>query len=145
MAFDYDPKTQLYRRVINGVPQSTGAGRKIAAANVLVQFCSVTTYYKDVDVNGSPSKWTHTIGSGKAVLFRNGKRIVGTWTRKADDGGTTLPHGRRQGHALPSRPDLGRARREPGAAAGRGLARRPVARQRRGPGTAVRAPVESGP
>lgn len=90
VGFDYDTKSQLYQRVIGGTRQTTAAGRKIAASNVLVQFCSVTTYYKDVDVNGSPSKWTHTIGSGKAVLFRNGKRIVGTWVRKHVQDGTSF-------------------------------------------------------
>jgi hypothetical protein len=88
VAFDYNRHTEHYRRLINGVPQRTAAGTPITAANVLVQFCSVTTYYKDIDVNGSPSKFTHTIGHGKAVLFRNGKRLVGTWARKHYDGGT---------------------------------------------------------
>jgi hypothetical protein len=88
VAFDYNRDTEHYRRLINGTPQRTANGTPIVAANVLVQFCSVTTYRKDIDVNGSPSKFTHTIGHGKAVLFRNGKRLVGTWARKHYDGGT---------------------------------------------------------
>jgi DUF3048 family protein len=90
VGFDYNPKTQLYRRVINGVPQRTAAGTPITASDVLVQYCSVTTYYKDIDVNGSPSKYTHTIGSGRAVLFRNGRRIVGSWKRAHYTGSTAF-------------------------------------------------------
>ena len=95
VGFDYNPKTQLYRREINGVPQRTAAGTPITASDVLVQYCSVTTYYKDIDVNGSPSKYTHTIGSGRAVLFRNGRRIVGSWKRAHYTGSTAfLTHGK---------------------------------------------------
>ena len=64
------------------------AEKKALASDVLVQFCSVTTYYKNIDVNGNPSKYTHTIGHGRAVMFRGGKRVSGTWYRKYYNGGT---------------------------------------------------------
>lgn len=88
VAFNYDPKSKHYKRLISGVVQKTAGGTTIAASDVLVQFCKVTTFYKDRDVNGSPSKWTHSVGKGKAVLFRGGKRLVGTWSRKHYAGGT---------------------------------------------------------
>jgi hypothetical protein len=41
-------------------------------------------------VNGNPSQYTHTIGSGQAVIFRNGRRIQGTWSRPSAGAGTTF-------------------------------------------------------
>jgi hypothetical protein len=90
VAFNYDPKTHLYQRLIGGVVQRTAGGHIIAASDVLVQFCRVTTYAKDRDVNGVPSKFTWTMGHGKAVLFRGGKRLVGTWSRKKYHGETSF-------------------------------------------------------
>jgi hypothetical protein len=46
-----------------------------------VQLCRVATDYTDVDVAGNPSQYTHSVGSGRVVLFRNGKRIEGKWSR----------------------------------------------------------------
>ena len=39
---------------------------------------------------GNPAQYTHTIGHGRAVVFRDGRRIEGTWSRPAVDDGTTL-------------------------------------------------------
>lgn len=82
VAFDYFPKINRYARYIDGSLQHTASGKFISTPNVIVQFCSVTTYYKDIDVNHNPSKFTHTIGKGGVVVFRDGKRIYGTWQRK---------------------------------------------------------------
>jgi hypothetical protein len=90
IAFDFDAKTKRYNRSIDGVLQHQADGSVVSASNVLVQFCRVTTYYKDVDVNGNPAKYTHSIGSGQAVLFRNGKRINGHWQRKHYTGATSF-------------------------------------------------------
>ena len=48
---------------------------------MLVQLCSVTVNPGDVDVMGNPSQYTHSVGSGRAVLFRGGHRIDGKWSR----------------------------------------------------------------
>ena len=55
--------------------------RRSAKANVLVQFCQVTVNPGDVDVVGNPSQFTHSVGSGTVVLFRDGHRIEGRWSR----------------------------------------------------------------
>jgi hypothetical protein len=90
VTFHWDPKTHRYERVIDGKIQRTAAGKVISTSNVIVQFCRVNVYAKDRDVLGNPAKYTHTIGSGRAVVFRDGRRIEGTWSRKAVDDGTTL-------------------------------------------------------
>ncbi|GAB2462492.1 DUF3048 domain-containing protein [Jatrophihabitans fulvus] len=90
ITFRYDTKIKQYVRFIDGQPVKTQAGRRVATPNVLVQFCKVETFNADRDVNGNPNKFTHTIGKGKAVLFRNGKRLVGTWSRPSLTKGTTF-------------------------------------------------------
>ncbi|MEO6885631.1 MAG: DUF3048 C-terminal domain-containing protein, partial [Jatrophihabitantaceae bacterium] len=88
--FQYDRTTKRYNRLINGAVQHTASGVTISTPNVIVQFCSVTVYPQDVDVVGNPSQFTHTIGKGKVVVFRNGHQITGTWSRSTATAGTTL-------------------------------------------------------
>lgn len=85
VTYKWDPKSFRYRRTIFGNPLRTAAGNPIATANVLVQFGQVIADPSDVDVVGNVSHYTKTVGSGRAVLFRSGKRIEGKWKRaKAD-------------------------------------------------------------
>ena len=88
VAFEWDPATARYVRVINGARQSAASGAPVATPNVIVQFCAVAPDYNDVDVNGSPSSYTQTVGSGRAVLFRDGRYVEGTWTRASLDAPT---------------------------------------------------------
>lgn len=67
-------------RIIDGQSLRAADGAPIAKPNVLVQYRQVSADRSDVDVNGNLSMYTHTIGKGRVVLFRNGKRIVGTWS-----------------------------------------------------------------
>jgi hypothetical protein len=90
VAFHWAAKQKRYVRLIDGQVQHTANGALIATPNVIVQYCQVTTYTKDRDVLGNPAKFTHTVGAGKAVVFRNGRRIDGTWSRKSVDDGTSF-------------------------------------------------------
>jgi hypothetical protein len=88
--FDWNPRTHRYQRVIDGKVQHAADGSVVATPNVIVQFCRVTTYSKDRDVLGHPAQYTHTIGHGRAVVFRDGRRVDGSWTRRTVNDGTTL-------------------------------------------------------
>ena len=88
--FDFDASTGKYVRVINGVQQKESDGALVSTPNVIVQFCSVTPYPQDIDVNGNPSQFTHSVGSGTVSVFRNGKRIDGTWSRASDTSPTSF-------------------------------------------------------
>jgi hypothetical protein len=88
--FDWSPKLHRYVRLIGGVVQHTANGHVISTPNVIVQFCRSTVYRKDIDTAGNPAQWTHTLGSGHVVVFRDGWRIDGTWSREAVKDGTTL-------------------------------------------------------
>lgn len=86
--FRYRPKLHKYVRYINGVPQHSSSGHPVAARNVIVQKCRIVPHPQDTDVNGNPSQFTYTVGHGPAVIFRNGNRIDGHWSRKKRKNGT---------------------------------------------------------
>ena len=79
--FQWNAALKKYVRYLGGAPESAADGSPIATPNVIVQFCDVTPYPQDVDVVGNVAQFTHTIGKGRAVIFRNGHRIEGSWSR----------------------------------------------------------------
>jgi hypothetical protein len=88
--FVWDAKLARYVRTVDGRRIRTGDGVPVAKPNVLVQFCQIIADPTDVDVNGSPTKYTKSVGSGRVVLFRNGKRIEGKWSRPRIGAPTTF-------------------------------------------------------
>jgi len=88
--FVWDAKLRRYVRTVDGHRIVTGSGVPVAKPNVLVQFCKVVPDPTDHDVNGNPTMFTKSIGSGRVVLFRGGKRILGTWSRPTIDAPTTF-------------------------------------------------------
>jgi len=90
VAFVWRNDVHRYARVIGGTVDHAADGARVTTPNVVVQFCSVTDYPQDVDTAGNPAKYTHTIGRGKVVVFRDGRRIDGTWKRSTRDDGTHL-------------------------------------------------------
>jgi hypothetical protein len=81
VGFVWDARLGRYVRTVGGLRVLTAGGAPVAKPNVLVQFCQISPDRSDIDVNGNPSMYTHTIGSGRVVLFRSGRRIAGTWFR----------------------------------------------------------------
>lgn len=91
VTFNWNSQLKRYVRIIGGVVQHAGGDNKVIdTPNVIVQFCRSTVYWKDRDVLGNPAEWTHTIGSGKVAVFRDGRRINGTWSRPSVKDGTVL-------------------------------------------------------
>jgi len=88
VSFVWDGKT--YVRTVGGQRLHAADGAPIAKPNVLVQYCNITENRGDVDVLGNPSQFTHSIGSGKVVLYRNGKQITGRWSRPSAGAATTF-------------------------------------------------------
>jgi hypothetical protein len=82
--------TARYVRTVDGHPLLVASGAPVAKPNVLVQYCQITPDRSDVDVKGNPSMYTHTMGTGRLVLFRNGKRVNGTWSRPSNEARTTF-------------------------------------------------------
>ncbi len=79
-----------YVRYIGGVAQRAADGHRITATNVIVQQCRVIAHPSDRDVLGNPAQFTFTVGKGPVTVFRNGKRINGTWSRTHLSSGTRL-------------------------------------------------------
>ncbi|MGX7679985.1 DUF3048 domain-containing protein [Jatrophihabitans sp. DSM 45814] len=90
VTFQWVPASKRYVRTINGSPLLLANGTPASTTNVLVQFCTVETDPSDVDVAGNPSQFTHSVGSGRVVLFRNGKRLEGKWSRPTEASPTTF-------------------------------------------------------
>ncbi|HSV65018.1 MAG TPA: DUF3048 domain-containing protein [Mycobacteriales bacterium] len=81
VSFAWDGPHHVFDQTADGGPVREAGGRPLATPNVLVQLCPVTVDRTDVDVVGNPAQYTHTVGSGAVLLFRDGKVIAGRWRR----------------------------------------------------------------
>lgn len=90
VSFVWDAKLARYVRIVGGRRVVTASGAPVAKPNVLVQFCQIKVNPSDVDVNGVPSMSTQSVGAGRVVLFRDGKRIEGKWSRQSIGAPTTF-------------------------------------------------------
>jgi len=90
VGFVWVAKLARYARTVAGRRLSTASGALVAKPNVLVQFCQVIADRTDHDVNGNPTMFTKSIGSGRVVLFRGGRRLSGTWSRPSIAAPTTF-------------------------------------------------------
>jgi hypothetical protein len=75
----------------NGSSFEDDSGNQIAVDNVLVEEHRVNLSESIVDAAGNPSvEIADETGSGRAVLFRDGRAIRGRWTRESVDGGVSF-------------------------------------------------------
>ena len=81
VGFVWDAKQARYVRTVGGQRILTSSGAQVAKPNVLVQFCQIIPDRTDRDVNGNPTMYTKSVGSGRVVLFRGGRQIDGKWSR----------------------------------------------------------------
>jgi Protein of unknown function (DUF3048) N-terminal domain/Protein of unknown function (DUF3048) C-terminal domain len=65
-----------------GQAYRAASGAPLGAPNVILQMCRVSVDRRNVDVTGSPAAYTHTIGSGPALLLRDGRGVLGRWVRR---------------------------------------------------------------
>jgi hypothetical protein len=73
-----------WQRTQGGTPMMAESGHQIAVDNVLIEEHKVNYSKKITDVLGYPStEIANVTGSGRAVLFRDGRVIKGEWTRKS--------------------------------------------------------------
>jgi len=90
VGFVWDAKLARYVRTVGRQRIVTASRDPVAKPNVLVQFCQIKTNPADLDVNGVPSVSIQSVGAGRVVLFRDGKRIEGKWSRKSVGAPTTF-------------------------------------------------------
>jgi hypothetical protein len=85
--YTYDRTSNTYLRSVAGRAQVDAADRKrVAARNVVVLFMRLT--YDPDSEPGHRRPILDQIGTGKAIVFRDGAMIRGTW-RKNDEGSLT--------------------------------------------------------
>jgi hypothetical protein len=98
VGYQFDPATDKYIRLLNGQKQIDPANKQqVFARNIVVMFQTVTNDY--VDGSGIQRINVGNVGSGKAIVFKEGKAITGTWkktsdaalTRYYDDSGNEIP------------------------------------------------------
>ncbi len=76
----YDSKTNLYKRENGGVAHlDKDTGKQLAAKNVVVLY--LTQESADDGYENNVHLLFKTKGAGKAVVFKDGKRINGTWEK----------------------------------------------------------------
>jgi hypothetical protein len=84
----YEWSGGAWQRSQDGEPFMAESGDQIAPTNVVVEVHKINLS-EVVDVTGTPSpQIADETGSGKAVLFRNGRAIVGRWERDSVDDAT---------------------------------------------------------
>jgi hypothetical protein len=72
-----------------GAVRRTASGRPIGTPNLVVPFSRARLDRTDVDVLGTPSVYTSTIGTGRLLVFRDGRVLAGTWARARPAGRTS--------------------------------------------------------
>ncbi|HYN68830.1 MAG TPA: DUF3048 domain-containing protein, partial [Candidatus Eisenbacteria bacterium] len=86
-SYTYDPASNAYLRSVAGKAHIDPVdGKQVVARNVVVLFMRLS-----IDPESEPGyarPVLDQVGSGKAIVFRDGKAIVGTW-KKADNNALT--------------------------------------------------------
>jgi len=86
-SFTFDPAADVWPLAQDGRPMSLVGGGRVAPANVIVQMVDArVSGYRDV--LGAVTPYTVTVGTGPAIVFRDGKQIAGTWNRPDPAAGT---------------------------------------------------------
>lgn len=76
--WDYDKSTNAYKRTMAGAPHvDSNDNQQLTAKNIVVLY---TKESPSVDVH--KHVYYQTIGTGKAILFQNGKQAEVTWAKK---------------------------------------------------------------
>ena len=71
-----------------GAIRRTAAGRPLVTPNLVVPVSPARLDPTNVDVLGTPSVYTSTVGSGRLFVFRDGRVLQGRWARSALAGRT---------------------------------------------------------
>ncbi|MFI9586721.1 DUF3048 domain-containing protein [Streptomyces sp. NPDC052236] len=93
-AFTWSVGRQRWLSAMDGAPARTAAGRQLGAATVVVQYVTVRPS-RFQDRSGNVSPYTETVGSGTALVLRDGMAYEAGWDRKTAESGTafTTPDG----------------------------------------------------
>lgn len=88
--FRWSAATHRYVRYFDGRPDRLANGQPVSTPNVIVQFVAGHAFPADIDSAGNPAWYQHTVGTGQVIVFRDGRRIAGRWSRPHASDGTRL-------------------------------------------------------
>lgn len=87
--FTWSAQRHRWEVSLDGRAASSAAGARLAAATVVIQYTEITASTLR-DVLGNATPYTHTVGSGTAVVLRDGRAIPARWSRPSAGAGTTF-------------------------------------------------------
>ena len=96
--FTWSAPRHRWEVTLDGRAATTTDGGRLGASTVVVQYTDITAS-KLHDTLGNATPYTHTVGSGRAVVLRDGVAIQARWSRPTPDAGTTFSTA--DGAALP--------------------------------------------
>jgi hypothetical protein len=73
----------------DGTLRRAASGRPISTPNLVVPVSRARIDPTDVDVLGTPSVYTSTVGTGRLLVFRDGRVLTGSWARARPAGRTS--------------------------------------------------------
>lgn len=88
-SFNWSSEKGRWLVSMDGRPATTADGKRLAAATVVVQYVEVQASAFH-DKLGNTSPLSRTVGSGTALVLRNGRSYDARWNRAASSGGTTF-------------------------------------------------------
>lgn len=83
---EYRWRSGFWRRSQDRAPFLDAQGRQVTARNVIVQEVDAFASPTLRDVLGAPSPTFDLTGPGRAVLFRDGRAVTGTWSQRTPGG-----------------------------------------------------------
>ncbi|MET9858229.1 DUF3048 domain-containing protein [Streptomyces smyrnaeus] len=96
LTFTWSPDRRGWPVAMDGAPARSRSAGRLAPATVVIQYVTVRRS-RFHDSSGSVTPYTETVGSGDALVLRDGKAYDAHWSRPSANGGTTFsdPEGRR--------------------------------------------------
>ena len=93
--FRWSAKDKRWLAWIDGAPAMATEGGQLGGSTVVIQYTQIST--SRFEEYGGRPPYAKSVGSGRAVILRDGKEYTVRWSRPALDGGTTytLPDGQR--------------------------------------------------
>ncbi|MDX6310732.1 MAG: hypothetical protein QOF44_196 [Streptomyces sp.] len=89
VAFHWSAGQSRWLVSFDGRPETATEGGQLGPPTVVIQYVTVrASGYHDRWGNSSP--YSETVGSGRAVVLRDGRAYDGTWSRPSAAGGTTF-------------------------------------------------------
>jgi hypothetical protein len=83
VAYKYIPATDTYQRIVDWAPQIDPAnGQQVYARNIIVMYQGLT--YDAITDPPHVRPVLDQVGSGKAIVFQEGKQIAATWKKKTN-------------------------------------------------------------